>query len=91
MEADLLAFVDEAGRVSFDSATTCRQSCRAFRTLDHERSTELDASLIEYFDDRALKFISEKFPETPSGMAGAIFFEQETTRENEDALFEAVE
>jgi len=48
----------------------------------------LGASLIEYFDDHALKFISEKFPETPLGMAGAIFFEQETKSETEDAVFE---
>ena len=48
----------------------------------------IDASLVEYFDDRALSFISEKFPETPAGKAGAIFFEQETTAENEDVLFE---
>jgi D-lactate dehydrogenase (cytochrome) len=47
------------------------------------------ATLLEYFDDRALKFISERFPETPAGMAGAIFFEQETTAANEDVLFEA--
>ena len=48
----------------------------------------LDATLLEYFDAQALKFISEKFPETPDGMAGAIFFEQETDAENEDAVFE---
>lgn len=47
------------------------------------------AALLEYFDRNALKFIAEKFPETPSGMAGAIFFEQETTSDNEDSLFEA--
>ena len=52
-------------------------------------STRIDATLIEYFDGHALRFISEKFPETPVGMAGAIFFEQETTTENEDALLEA--
>jgi D-lactate dehydrogenase (cytochrome) len=45
-------------------------------------------SLIEYFDARALKFISEKFPETPEDSAGAIYFEQETTAETEDRLFE---
>jgi D-lactate dehydrogenase (cytochrome) len=48
----------------------------------------LDASLIEYFDDKALGFIAERFPETPSGMTGSIYFEQETTAENEDELFE---
>ncbi len=52
------------------------------------RNPQLNATLLEYFDDRALKFISEKFPEVPDGMAGAIFFEQETTAESEDALFE---
>jgi D-lactate dehydrogenase (cytochrome) len=50
-------------------------------------SGPINASLIEYFDEKSLGFIAEKFPETPSGMAGAIFFEQETTAENEDALF----
>ena len=50
--------------------------------------SDLDATLLEYFDDQALKFISEKFPETPSGMAGAIFFEQETKTSNEDELLE---
>src|SRR5690606_19121113 len=48
----------------------------------------VDATLIEYFDDRALRFISEKFPETPAGMAGAVFFEQETTAATEDHLLE---
>ncbi|MEO7660246.1 MAG: FAD-linked oxidase C-terminal domain-containing protein, partial [Pyrinomonadaceae bacterium] len=33
-------------------------------------------------------FISEKFPETPGGMAGAIFFEQETSAESEEQLLE---
>ena len=74
-EGDLLAFVDEARAASFAN----RKS---------QIANSVDATLVEYFDDRALKFISEKFPETPSNMAGAIFFEQETTAENEDSLFE---
>lgn len=75
---DLRAFVDEVRDISL------------FGNLQvaGERQTEVcrtvDASLIEYFDDRALRFISEKFPETPDGMAGAIFFEQETTAATED-------
>lgn len=47
----------------------------------------INASLLEFFDDRSLEFIRGKFPETPAGMAGAIFFEQETTPETEDAIF----
>lgn len=46
-----------------------------------------DATLIEYFDRNALSFAAEKFPATPEGMAGAVFFEQETMAENEDAVF----
>lgn len=73
--ADLLAFVDEA-------------KVRSISNFKSEISDKFGASLIEYFDDRALTFISAKFPETPGDAAGAIFFEQETTSENEDTLFD---
>lgn len=87
---DLLAFVDETKQVSFASrAERTTPSAKTPRPLLRKEGSHcLDASLIEYFDDRALNFIREKFPETPSGMAGAIFFEQETTASNEDELFE---
>jgi len=73
-ESDLLAFANYV---------------RAARHSESQPAPVINASLLEYFDDRALKFISEKFPETPSGMAGAIFFEQETTALSEEAIFEA--
>ena len=74
-EEHLLSFVNEAKDLSF-----------ANRKL--KIANFLDASLIEYFDSNALEFIRGKFPETPENMAGAIFFEQETTAENEDVLLE---
>jgi len=83
---DLLAFVAAAKRDSFGTRTFLSANEDADRNV---RVPTIDASLIEYFDDRALAFIAEKFPETPSGMAGAIFFEQETNAENEDALLVA--
>jgi len=65
----------------------------AFVDEARERSrtpgSDIEAVLLEYFDANSLAFIAEKFPETPLGMAGAIFFEQETTTENEDALLSA--
>lgn len=85
---DLLAFVDEAKTHSFES-TGERTTPSALRPRLLRKEGSIDASLIEYFDDRALKFIHERFPETPSDAAGAIFFEQETTAETEDALLEA--
>jgi D-lactate dehydrogenase (cytochrome) len=78
-QEELLKFVDDAKSLSFGA----RKSPVAIAP-----GSDFDATLIEYFDDRALSFISEKFPETPSAMAGAIFFEQETKSENEDVLLE---
>jgi D-lactate dehydrogenase (cytochrome) len=77
---DLLAFVDEARQRSFQARLQPPATVGG---------SDLNATLLEYFDDRSLDFIREKFPETPENVAGAIFFEQETTAETEDALFEA--
>jgi D-lactate dehydrogenase (cytochrome) len=76
-EKDLLSFVMEARENSF-----------ATRRNGEAEKRGIDASLLEYFDSESLKFIKEKFPETPEEMAGAIFFEQETSAETEDVLFE---
>lgn len=67
-ESDLLSFVGEVRRLSFAARGNGNNGC-------------IDATLIEYFDDKSLRFIREKFPETPVEMAGAIYFEQETTPE----------
>ncbi|MGI9037184.1 MAG: FAD-binding oxidoreductase, partial [Pyrinomonadaceae bacterium] len=81
-ETDLLNFVSEARTISFNSrAEKIRNPQSAIRN-------QIDASLIEYFDEKALKFIGEKFPEVPGNAKGAIFFEQETTAETEDVLLE---
>jgi D-lactate dehydrogenase (cytochrome) len=89
-EADLLAFADEAreGSLLLGHRSPTDATVKDHR-LNGQVERTVNASLIEYFDNRALKFIAEKFPETPSGMAGAIFFEQETTSEAEDAVFGA--
>ncbi|MBK9154134.1 MAG: FAD-binding oxidoreductase [Chloracidobacterium sp.] len=77
--SDLMWFVDEA---KTDSLAT--RSGEGHKNV----SGPIDATLIEFFDDRALSFIAEKFPETPANMVGAIFFEQETSAETEDELLE---
>jgi D-lactate dehydrogenase (cytochrome) len=81
-EPDLLNFVNQAREISFNT----RKS--EIRNPKSEIRNRIDASLIEYFDEKALKFIAEKFPEVPAGAKGAIFFEQETSAETEDALLE---
>jgi D-lactate dehydrogenase (cytochrome) len=84
---------DEIGKAVANNLTSDQRpepirSMRECIIVDLDHIDTFDATLLEYFDDRALKFISERFPETPSNMAGAIFFEQETDAANEDALFE---
>jgi len=73
---DLLDLVDAARLES--SERTTRSSRKA-----------VDASLIEYFDQNSLGFIAERFPESPVDVAGAVYFEQETTAENGDTVFAA--
>jgi len=93
-ETDLLSFVDEARMFSFGTRTPssaraayyARGSSAFGLNADEGVRVPYDATLIEYFDKSALNFIAEKFPEVPEGMAGAIFFEQETTSENEDEM-----
>ncbi|MBA3786071.1 MAG: FAD-binding oxidoreductase [Acidobacteria bacterium] len=79
---DLLEFVDDARRFSFETRESEIQNPKS------KIQNPIDATVLEYFDKNSLDFIREKFPETPENMQGAIFFEQETTVETEDALFE---
>ncbi len=84
---DLLNFVREVKRVSFQ----IREIQSALLENQNPKSkiqNQIEATILEYFDANSLQFISEKFPETPANMAGAIFFEQETNSQNEDELFE---
>lgn len=86
-ETDLLDFVNEARMISFET----RRNAGILPANARRQDTgvpKIDATVLEYFDANSLNFIKEKFPYTPVNMAGAIFFEQETIEENEDALFE---
>lgn len=79
-EKDLLNFVAEARKISFET--------RQIQNPKSEIQNQIDATLLEYFDSEALKFIREKFAEIPETAAAAVFFEQETDEETEDSLFE---
>ena len=86
-EKDLLNFTNEAKEISFQTREL-QLTPPAIENPKSKIQNPIDAAVLEYFDGNSLKFISEKFPETPENMAGAIFFEQETNSENEDELFE---
>jgi D-lactate dehydrogenase (cytochrome) len=87
-ETDLLNFVDEARRISFETRKRNSENLSANASLQETNVPTIVATVLEYLDENSLKFIKEKFPETPENMRGAIFFEQETIDETEDALFE---
>jgi D-lactate dehydrogenase (cytochrome) len=53
------------------------------------QSPLLDARALEYFDRQSLVFLRQKYDSVPAEAAGAIFFEQETSPETEDALMTA--
>ncbi|HEU5459142.1 MAG TPA: FAD-binding oxidoreductase [Pyrinomonadaceae bacterium] len=48
--------------------------------------TRVDARALEFFDRESLNFLREKYPEIPLKAVGAIFFEQETSTETEEAV-----
>ena len=71
-EEHLLAFVRDARERSLETRA--------------EKGEGIDARALEYFDGEALKFLRERYPLVPAGAAGAVFFEQETTDQTEEAL-----
>ena len=79
-ETNLLEFVNEARNLSFQNRDAKDQKSKI--------KDQINATFIEYFDENALGFIAEKFAQVPENAKGAIFFEQETIAETEDALLE---
>jgi D-lactate dehydrogenase (cytochrome) len=70
---DLLAFVRDARQWSL-------------KTRLAQGWPPLDARALEYFDRNSLDFLRTRYDAIPRDAAGAIFFEQETTEANVDAL-----
>jgi D-lactate dehydrogenase (cytochrome) len=78
-EENLLAFVREARERSLRnrvSSPTAREG----------NTRNMDARAIEYFDTESLRFLRQKYDSIPAHATGAIFFEQETAPETEEAL-----
>ncbi len=51
-----------------------------------EARKRVDARALEFFDRESLNFLREKYPNIPLNAVGAIFFEQETRPETEEAV-----
>ena len=72
-DEELLAFVREARAASL-------------QTRLEQSQEKMDARALEYFDGHSLDLLRVTYPAIPSYVAGAIFFEQETTGANEETL-----
>lgn len=75
-EEHLLAFVREARTSSLEARRGHTEEI-------------IDARALEYFDKESLDLLRGKYAQLPSGAAGAILFEQETTEATEDRIMEA--
>jgi D-lactate dehydrogenase (cytochrome) len=68
-----------SGVVFFSSETDLLAFVRAVKLRGEARA-------LEYFDLESLKFLREKYAAVPENAVGAVFFEQETRIETEEAL-----
>jgi D-lactate dehydrogenase (cytochrome) len=84
-EERLLSFVREARERSLRNRGSSPRVGKG--VLPRAISTDqLDARALEYFDSESLGFLRQKYPASPDAAIGAVFFEQETTVENEEQL-----
>jgi len=60
---------------------------RSRKSQKEEKFSFLNPRALEFFDDRALKFLSQKFPNV-EGKKFAIWFEQEIYHENKDEIID---
>ena len=78
-EERLLAFVREARQRSLTNRVRSP-------SVSEGNAGKLDARALEYFDAESLNFLRQKYPTIPDAAIGAVFFEQETTLENDEQL-----
>ncbi len=85
-EAATLAFVDEA-RAASRATRRAGESGNDGNGID---ARGVDARALEYLDADSLELIRPKYPTIPAGAGGgAVWFEQESTEETEEALLGA--
>jgi D-lactate dehydrogenase (cytochrome) len=80
-EESLLAFVRGARAASLRTRIDQTTSAK----LD---DISIDARALEYFDRESLEFLRARYTSIPANVAGAIFFEQETTEATEERLMQ---
>jgi D-lactate dehydrogenase (cytochrome) len=72
-EKDGLAFIEEARSLSYS-------------TRSSSSPNSLDARALEFFDSHTLDFLRKDYPQVDDKISCAVWFEQELTKQNEDAV-----
>ena len=72
-EDNALSLIEEARAISFETR--------------RERTCAIDALALEFVDRNSLDFLREDFTQIPENAAAAVWFEQETTKDNDENLF----
>jgi len=72
-EDDAISFIEEAREISY--------------TTRREHYDTLDALALEFMDENCLTFLKEDYPRIPDDAKASVWFEQETTDENDEKLF----
>ncbi len=75
-ELNALHFIEKARDISFNTRLRHDPRC-------------IEALALEYFDEKALKFLIEDYPQIPQSARAGVWFEQEVTSENEEFFFES--
>ena len=78
----------------FDEETTALDFLEEARNLSHKNSKSkndisINALALEFFDEKALKFLLNDFSTIPANAKAAIWFEQECTEDSSDSILEA--
>ncbi len=75
-EINAFKFIEKARDISLNTKLRSDPRC-------------IEALALEFFDERALKFLKNDYPQIPGDVQAGVWFEQEVTHENEDMFFES--
>lgn len=78
----------------FDDETTALNFLEEARDISYQNKKDnindnINALALEFFDERALKFLAKDFSAIPENAQAAIWFEQESTSDSFDTILEA--
>lgn len=72
-EDNAISFIEEARKISFKTRL--------------ENTVSIDALALEFMDENCLNFLRKDYSQIPGGAKAAVWFEQETTKQNDEKLF----